>query len=130
MIDGNQRSPLAADRHIGLAHVGDDIDAQRRGDFGGIADLDRQSAIGAVEDRLAVVADQFDLAGAGHGEQLFGAADMRVDDDVVGLGQQRGFGIAGRDDLLGGLFHDGALVRLKAQQMGRTEVVDHFTVRA
>src|SRR3546814_6908713 len=55
VIDGDKRRALSADGHIGLANVRDNVDAERIGNFFRVANLDRQSAIGPVQDSLTMI---------------------------------------------------------------------------
>ena len=59
----HERRALAADGDIRRAKIMDDRDAERAGERRSVADLDRQPSLRAVQDRLAVKADDVDLRG-------------------------------------------------------------------
>ena len=70
----NERRPLAAERHVEAAEIGDGRDAGRRGQAIRVAELEREALgpLGLVVDGLAVVADRANLAGLelGFAEQV------------------------------------------------------------
>ena len=60
--DRRERRPLPARRHVGGAKIPDDGDAEAIGERLAVADLHRQRARRIVEHRLAVEADEVDVA--------------------------------------------------------------------
>ena len=64
MIGRHERRSLPAMPHVVGAHVMDDGKAGPAGEQGTVAELDGQSALGPVQHRLAVEANQSDLGPA------------------------------------------------------------------
>ncbi len=60
VVERRQRRAFAARGDIGMAEAVDDIDAQRLGDARADAELAREAALRAMEDGLAVQADEGD----------------------------------------------------------------------
>src|SRR3546814_15765384 len=77
-----------------------------------------------------MITDLFDRTGSGFGEKFTRTANVRIDDDIVGLLQKFRFGRAGRYKLLGGFFDDGALFSRKGGEVRRTKVVNPFAIGA
>ena len=64
MIDGRERRPFAASRHVGRTKVRDDVDLERRRGTLAVAELPRKACARSMQDGLAVQADESDaLAG-------------------------------------------------------------------
>ena len=61
VVDRHQRRPLPAGGDVGCPEIEHDIGARALGEQPAVAELHRHSAVGVVQHRLAVIADEIDL---------------------------------------------------------------------
>jgi hypothetical protein len=88
----HHRRALPARGDVGATHVIDHGNAEPRGERGTVAELHRDSAVGTVQDGLAVESDDGDRA-RGHavrGEKGLGRLGVHVGHQLLGLGERLG----------------------------------------
>ena len=84
MIDGRERRPFAASRHVGRTKVRDDVDLERRRGTLAVAELPRKACARSMQDGLAVQADESDApagnrkSGTGMTQKLLAAEEKTV----------------------------------------------------
>ncbi len=130
MIDGDQRRTLSPGRQIGLPQVRYDRHVQRLGKRGGVAELDRQPAIGPVQHGLSMKPYQVDRAAAVPGEQSLRRVDMGREHDPFGGREHRQAiaGLIGADDRLRRGDEHGPLLIAERQEERRSEAADPLAV--
>ena len=106
VVDGHERRPLPARRHIGRAHVEHDVEAGLAREQRPVAELHRHGARRIVQHRLAVIADEVDRAAvdAVGGEEALHGVRIQKRQVAFQIAQQagailapdQGFGLAER----------------------------------